>query len=90
MKVKEVTLRIPTDVFFAAGFEKEEKSEVKIKKELAVHLFEKKVLTFEKAAALAEMNHWDFCDLLGKEGLFWHYGIREFKEDIKELRKEDL
>ena len=57
----------------------------RLKRELAVRLYEKGLLTFGKARELAEMTHWDFHDLLGAEEIVRRYNVEELAEDIAVL-----
>lgn len=52
----------------AAGYSMEELSN-EARRQLAAFFFERKVLTFEQAAHLADMNLWEFITFLGKSGI---------------------
>lgn len=54
--------------------------------ELAVYLFEKGKLSIGKAKELAGMTLWEFQYLLASRRIPVHYGIKEYKEDIKTLK----
>ena len=58
--------------------------------EMAVHLFEIEKLTFWQAARMAEMNHWDFQQLLGSRQIPLHYGVEEFEKDVQTLKAKGL
>jgi predicted HTH domain antitoxin len=57
----------------------------RLKRELAVRLYEKGLLSFGKARELAEMPRWAFHDLLGEEGIQRRYDTEELEEDLKTL-----
>lgn len=57
----------------------------RIKRELAVALYAKGLLTFGKARQLAEMARWNFHDLLGEEGVLRRYDVEEFEDDLATL-----
>jgi predicted HTH domain antitoxin len=58
-----------------------------LKRELAVRLYEKGLLTFGKARELAEMPRWAFHDLLGEEGIQRRYDMEELEDDLKTLEE---
>jgi len=59
----------------------------RIKKELAVRLYSKDLLSFGKARQLAGMTRWEFHDLLGKEGVVRRYDVPELEDDLKTLEE---
>jgi len=60
----------------------------RLRRELALRLYEKGLLSFGKARELAGMTRWAFHDFLGEEGIARRYDVEELKEDLKTL--EDL
>lgn len=58
----------------------------RLRKELAIRLYEKGLLTFGKARELAGMPRWTFHDLLGEEGIHRRYDTEELEEDLKTLK----
>jgi len=60
----------------------------RLRKELALRLYEKGLLSFGKARELAGITRWEFHDLLGEEGITRRYDVAELEEDIKTI--EDL
>ena len=60
----------------------------RLRKELAIRLYEKGLLSFGKARELTGMTRWAFHDLLGEEGITRRYDVEELEEDLKTL--EDL
>lgn len=59
----------------------------RLKRELAVRLYEKGLLPFGKARELAEMPRWAFHDLLGEEGIQRRYDREELEDDLKTLEE---
>jgi predicted HTH domain antitoxin len=58
---------------------------VRLKRELAIRLYDKGLLTFGQARQLAGMTRWDFGDLLGDEGILRRYDVEELEEDLQTL-----
>ncbi len=62
-------------------------SKPEIKRELALALFQQERLTLGQARRLAGMTHLDFQALLGERQIPIHYGVDEFREDLRTLRQ---
>jgi predicted HTH domain antitoxin len=77
-----VTLELPSDVLLATRLTTSE-----LKVELAVHLFEQGKLSLGKACDLANMDIWQFMQLLGARGITAHYDIEEYEEDLDTLKR---
>lgn len=77
-----VTLELPSDVLLATRLTKSE-----IKVELAIHLFDQGKLSLGKARELADMDIWQFMQLLGARGITAHYDIDEYEEDLDTLKR---
>ena len=60
-----------------------------MKRELAIRLYAKGLLSFGKARQLAGMTRWDFHDLLGEESIPRRYDVEELEEDLKTLEELD-
>jgi predicted HTH domain antitoxin len=58
---------------------------VRLKRELAIRLYDKGLLTFGQARQLAGMTRWDFGDLLGDEGILRRYDVEDLEEDLQTL-----
>jgi len=84
--VEKYYVEIPEDTIKALGIPKKEVSSI-IRRELAVYLFEKGMLSFGQARRLAGLSVWDFLDLLRKREVQLHYDIAELEEDLKTLRE---
>lgn len=78
MMVKDVMVTIPDEVLAAAHM-----SEPEIKRELALTLFQQERLTLAQASRLAEMSQLAFQALLADRKIPVHYGIEEFREDLR-------
>jgi Uncharacterized small protein len=71
---------ISDDVLTAAQM-----SELELKKELALALFQQERLTLGQASRLAETTQFAFQSLLAERRIPVHYGVEEFREDIRTL-----
>lgn len=69
---------IADDVLAAAHL-----TEPELRRELAVALFREERLTLAQASRLAEMNQGAFQPLLADREIPVHYGIDEFREDLR-------
>jgi predicted HTH domain antitoxin len=65
-------------------------SEPELKQELALALFSQERLTLAQASGLAEMTQLAFQALLAERQIPIHYGVNEFREDLRTLRQEPL
>ncbi len=77
-----VTLELPSDVLLATRLTKSE-----IKVELAIHLFDQGKLSLGKARELADMDIWQFMQLLGARGITAHYDVEEYEDDLDTLKR---
>jgi predicted HTH domain antitoxin len=59
--------------------------EKRLRRELAVRLYQKGLLPFGKARELAGMGKWEFHSLLGEEGVVRQYDVDELAEDLRTL-----
>ncbi len=80
--MKASDIKVPEDVLSAAKMTEQE-----IAIELAIHLFETGKLSIGKAKTLAGMTYWEFQNLLASRKIAVHYGVKEYKEDIKTLKR---
>ncbi len=71
-------LTIADDVLAAAHL-----SEAEMRRELAVALFREDRLTLAQASRVAEMDQFSFQSLLADRNIPIHYGIEEFREDLR-------
>ena len=72
---------ISDDVLMAAHI-----SEPELKRELAFTLFQRERLTLAQASRLAEVSQLTFQALLAERQIPIHYGVEEFREDLRTLR----
>jgi predicted HTH domain antitoxin len=82
----QILLEVPEDLIQAIRLPTEEIPS-RLKKELAVRLYSKGLLTFGKARQLAEMTRWDFHDLISEEVICRRYGVEELEDDLKTLEE---
>jgi len=64
-------------------------SEPEVKQELALALFQQERLTLAQASRLAEMPQLTFQALLAERQIPVHYGVQEFREDLRTIRQTD-
>jgi predicted HTH domain antitoxin len=80
----KLILEIPDDLANAIRLPTEERTS-RIRRELAVRLYQKGLLSFGKARQLAEMDKWEFHFLLAEEGVVRHYDLEELQQDLKTI-----
>jgi predicted HTH domain antitoxin len=61
-------------------------TEPELKQELALTLFQQERLTLAQASRLAGMGQLAFQNLLAERRIPVHYGVEEFREDLRSLR----
>jgi predicted HTH domain antitoxin len=64
-------------------------SELQLKQELALTLFQQERLTLAQASRLAEMSQLAFQALLAERQIPIHYGVDEFHEDLRSLGRTE-
>jgi len=64
-------------------------SERELKEELALALFQKERLTLSQASRLAEVSQLTFQALLAERRIPIHYGVEEFREDLRAIRQTE-
>ncbi len=60
-------------------------SEAELQLEIAILLFQQEKITLGTASQFAEMNQLEFQRILGSRKIPIHYGVDEFKQDLKTL-----
>ncbi|NET55230.1 MAG: UPF0175 family protein [Symploca sp. SIO2E6] len=60
----------------------EQRIEQELLQELAIALYTQDVLSFGKARELAQMDRYEFGQLLGKREVVRHYSIEELDDDL--------
>lgn len=81
-----LSIEVPKELLQAIKLPAEEVP-VRLKRELAIRLYAKGLLSFGKARQLAGMTRWDFHDLLGEEGIPRRYDVEEIEEDLQTLEE---
>jgi len=74
-------LKFPTKYEWLYGFRPGRWREREPRKELA--LYQRQVLSFGKARALAQVTRWEFEKLLGERKVIRHYSGEDMEEDIR-------
>jgi len=65
----------------------EDEQDATVKTELAVSLYDRGILSFGKARALAGLSKREFHDLLGSRQIERHYAAGELDEDVDYARR---
>ena len=78
-------IEIDDEVYDALNVPEAER-EATVKTELAVSLYDRGVLSFGKARALADRSNREFHWLLGEREIERHYTTEEFDEDAEYVR----
>ena len=81
-----MTLAIPEDVVTALRLPPDE-IESTLRKELALALYQRRVLPMAKAAALAQMSRWDFEELLCQRHVERPFSEEDLAEDLEFARE---
>ena len=82
MENKGLTIEIPYAVLEGTKLPEKE-MEDEFRKELALALYQRGVLSLGKARLLARMTRWQFDELLGKRRIERHYTTEDLQEDIR-------
>ncbi len=78
----KLVLEIPEDVQSALRLPPGE-IEQELRKELALALYQRQILSLGKARELAQMTYWEFEELLGQRKVPRHYSEKDFQEDLQ-------
>lgn len=81
-----MTLAIPDDVVTALRLPPDE-IELTLRRELALALYQRRVLPMAKAAALAQICRWDFEELLCQRHIERPFSEEELAEDLRFARE---
>lgn len=82
MEMTGMSIKIPVEVLSAIKLPPKE-VEQEFRKELAVALYQRGVLSLGKARLLAQMTRWQFEELLGRYRVLRHYTDMDVEEDIE-------
>ncbi|MFB2979821.1 UPF0175 family protein [Microseira sp. BLCC-F43] len=55
-------------------------------REIAIALFQKELITLNRASRIAQMHQIEFQKLLASRGICVHYDVEDFEQDIQHLR----
>lgn len=80
-----IVLEVPDDIVDALRLPAAEVA-TECRKELALALYERGVLSLGKARALARIPRWDFEQLLGRRQITRHYTEEDLQDDIRYAR----
>jgi len=80
--VKDIVLEVPAGVIEGVKLPPQE-IEREFRKELALALYQRGVLSLGKARLLAEMTRWEVEELLGARRIPRHYTEEDLEEDIQ-------
>lgn len=80
-KLSQLVLKIPEDVVDALRLPSDV-VDIELRKELALALYQRGVLSSGKACVLAGITRWEFEELLGQRRVLRHYTEKNLEEDI--------
>jgi len=83
-EVKIMSLVIPDEFLQAAHI-----SEVDLKLEIAILLFQQEKITLGTASQFAGINQLEFQRILGNRKISIHYGVEDFRQDLKTLEENN-
>lgn len=66
----------------------EQRVEQELRRELAIALYTQDILSFGKARELAEMDKYEFGQLLALRGVVRHYSFVELDDDLSYARSQ--
>ncbi len=82
-----LSIQVSEDLRHAVRLPPEEVPD-RLRRELAIRLYAKGLLTLGQARQLADMTRWAFRDLLGDEGIVRRYDVEDLEDDLQTLEKE--
>lgn len=81
LHLMSLQLSIPDSVLSAIRLP-ESRIEQELLQELAIALYTQELLSFGKARELAQIDKYEFGQLLGQRGVTRHYGLQELEDDL--------
>jgi len=84
LSIEKIGLAIPAEIIEATHM-----SVLELKQEIAIMLFQKRRLTLGQASKLADMSRYRFQHLLASRQIPIHYGVEDFKADLKTLEEKE-
>jgi predicted HTH domain antitoxin len=82
----EVVLRVPEDIAEAIRLPRDDLQH-ELKKELALALYRRGVLSSGKACTLSGLVRWEWEELLGKRKTARHYNEKDLQQDLAHARR---
>ena len=82
--MSRIVLEMPANIVDALRVPPDEQ-EPRLRRELAVRLYQKGLLSFGKARELVGLNKWDFQFLLAQEGITRQYDVDDLHDDLQTL-----
>lgn len=82
---EKLVLEVPAQVLEGVKLPPDEIAD-ELRLELALALYQRKVLSLGKARLLAGMTRWEFEEQLGKRRVYRHYSRVDLEEDIRYAR----
>ncbi len=79
-----MSLAIPDDFLRTAHI-----TEADLKLEIAILLFQQEKITLGTASQFADMNQLEFQRILGSRKIPIHYGVEDFRQDLRTLEAND-
>jgi predicted HTH domain antitoxin len=80
--IMKCEISLPQSVAEVLGLTESEASQT-LRKELAVHFFERNMLSFGQARQWSGLSVWEFMDLLREQKVPFHYDVYELEEDFQ-------
>lgn len=84
--MKPIQIEIPEKIVFSLKIPESELQQ-RLQAELAIRLYQKGILGFGKARELANLNKWQFQEMLAKENISLNYDTDELEEDLETIGK---
>lgn len=84
-KMSKLILEIPEDLAETLQLPPSERLS-RLRIELAIRLYQKQILSFGKARELAQLDKWEFHELLAQENIERHYDSDDLNTDLATLK----
>lgn len=82
--MSKLILEIPDQIAEGLRIPPDERLD-RVKIELAIRLYQKRILSFGKARELSQLSKWEFHEVLGKENIERNYDLEELETDLETL-----
>ena len=83
-----MSLELPAEAVEALRLPRGEEQS-RLRRELAIRLYEKGLLTFGKAREVAGLTKWQFHEILGTEHIVRRYDADDLQQDLRTLESLD-